>query len=368
MDSFPFFLVCPRFPDSPGDAEPQEAAGGVGSQVDGAGPSGSQAAGGQTSLWAIGCTKPGMSSCSQTPPTTSREECGVRKSQLCVWGVFQRSSEWGRGLQLVVILSNLVCFFFFLSHGAGDDFNLLNSEHCIALRHVDSQNLQNRFLKINMFDVFCLGKVVLLNTVWQVVQGAKPQTPRKRPAAAAPAVDLVAGTGGANDGSEAQDAGTGSTSELGKGKGKAKGLGKGKEKGPIAPTAPVKGDGKGIKGAPAKGGRIRKVTPLGRRFHWKELNAEKVKGTVFDKTESPMMETIDLQFDGLKNYFADDDELTKQGIPVGNQKSQEVIKIFDNTRMQNVAIVLRGIFGQMPSIQDSCRNWRFGGWQLTCIQ
>jgi hypothetical protein len=107
-----------------------------------------------------------------------------------------------------------------------------------------------------------------------------------------------------------------------------------------------------MKGPPGKGGRIRKVTPLGRRFHWKELNAEKVKGTVFDKADSPMMDTSDVQFDGLKNYFADDDELSKQGAPAA-QQSQEMVRVFDNTRMQNIAIVMRGIFGQMPLAQET---------------
>lgn len=191
----------------------------------------------------------------------------------------------------------------------------------------------------------------------QTSQGAKPQTPRRRPG---PVETQTGDTGGPESGGEALEAGTGSSpvrAEKGKGKAMTKG-GKGGKKGPPAvakggTAADADADAKGgKKGAPMKGGgRIRKVTPLGRRFHWKELHAEKVKGTVFDKAESPGMETIDLQFDGLKNYFADDDELSKQGIPVP-QKSQEFIKVFDNTRMQNIAINLRGIFGQMPSIQD----------------
>lgn len=28
------------------------------------------------------------------------------------------------------------------------------------------------------------------------------------------------------------------------------------------------------------------------------------------------------------------------------------MKVFDNSRMQNIAIVMRGIFGQMPSVQE----------------
>lgn len=173
------------------------------------------------------------------------------------------------------------------------------------------------------------------------VQGARPQTPRRR----------------GEKGEEIKGEGKGATAGKGPAKGPpggpkgvpawAKGAAKGKGPGK-GPDEAGKGGKKG--GPPAKGGRIRKVTPLGRRFHWKELNAEKVKGTVFDKGESPM-DTIDVQFDGLKNYFADDDELSKQGVPVKRQ-SQETITVFDNTRMQNIAIVLRGVFGQMPSVQE----------------
>lgn len=191
------------------------------------------------------------------------------------------------------------------------------------------------------------------------VQGARPHTPRRK-ATNAGGQDTESGDTGGKliDGSH-PDGGTGSTTSPlgGKGKGdggKRPGKGSGK-KGPAAPAKGGKpaadGDGKGMKGPPGKGGRIRKVTPLGRRFHWKELNAEKVKGTVFDKADSPMMDTIDVQFDGLKNYFADDDELSKQGAPAA-QQSQEMVRVFDNTRMQNIAIVMRGIFGQMPLAQD----------------
>ena len=122
--------------------------------------------------------------------------------------------------------------------------------------------------------------------------------------------------------------GQGSQSGQGKAsKGSAKGPGppgKGKGgKGPKGPPMPngagapgdaegKEGKGKGKKG-PAlpggKGGRIRKVTPLGRRFHWKELPADKVKGTVFDDINSS--NSLEVQFEGLKNYFADDDELSK---------------------------------------------------------
>ena len=175
------------------------------------------------------------------------------------------------------------------------------------------------------------------------VQGARPQTPRRR-----------AEMEGEGQGATGQGPGKGPAKGPAKGPGKgvpawAKGAAKGPQKGPDWRSDEAgKGGKKG--GPPAKGGRIRKVTPLGRRFHWKELNAEKVKGTVFDKGESPM-DTIDVQFDGLKNYFADDDELSKQGGPA-RQKSQETITVFDNTRMQNIAIVLRGVFGQMPSVQE----------------
>jgi len=206
------------------------------------------------------------------------------------------------------------------------------------------------------------------------VQGARPHTPRRRTANAQEAQGVPGASGAAGaptsqpetgdtggkpaEGPRAPDGGTGSTTSDGKGKGKGKdGKGPG-AKGPgKGPPAPAKGgkptddaDGKGIKGPPGKGGRIRKVTPLGRRFHWKELNAERVKGTVFDKADSSIMDTIDVQFDGLKNYFADDD-LLKQGAPA-TQQGQETVKVFDNSRMQNIAIVMRGIFGQMPSVQD----------------
>ncbi len=200
------------------------------------------------------------------------------------------------------------------------------------------------------------------------VQGARPHTPRRRTAntqeaqgvpAASTSQPETGDTGGKPaEGPRAPDGGTGSTTSDGKGKGKGKD-GKGPAaKGPgKGPPAPAKGgkptddaDGKGIKGPPGKGGRIRKVTPLGRRFHWKELNAERVKGTVFDKADSSIMDTIDVQFDGLKNYFADDD-LLKQGAPAA-QQVQETVKVFDNSRMQNIAIVMRGIFGQMPSVQE----------------
>ncbi|CAE7501955.1 unnamed protein product [Symbiodinium necroappetens] len=91
------------------------------------------------------------------------------------------------------------------------------------------------------------------------------------------------------------------------------GKGKGK-KGPPMPSdaAGADGKGKGQKGPalPAgKGGRIRKVTPLGRRFHWKELPADKLQGTVFDDIHAS--NSLEVQFDGLKSYFADDDELGK---------------------------------------------------------
>ena len=107
------------------------------------------------------------------------------------------------------------------------------------------------------------------------------------------------------------------TSGPGKGKGiTAPGKGKGKKGPPMPgsalPSGEVAGKGKGKKGPalPAgKGGRIRKVTPLGRRFHWKELPADKLKGTVFDDINSS--NSLEMQFEGLKNYFADDDELGK---------------------------------------------------------
>ena len=199
------------------------------------------------------------------------------------------------------------------------------------------------------------------------VQGARPHTPRRKVAGGQ---DQAGDTGGKLADDSPPDGGTGSTtSPVGKGKGSKGFDGKGADKGPgkggkgPAKGPPTKGGkagvdgdgkgGKGMKGPPGKGGRIRKVTPLGRRFHWKELNAEKVKGTVFDRLDSPMMDTIDVQFDGLKNYFADDDELSKQGMPTA-QQSQEMVKVFDNSRMQNIAIVMRGIFGQMPLVQETC--------------
>ena len=226
------------------------------------------------------------------------------------------------------------------------------------------------------------------------VQGERPQTPRRRPEGKGTAKgsksnpdgqgathrqapegkgQLSEGkgdgkgkaegdTGGkTGKGEEDPDGGTGGTTstpmlETGKGGKKGppltKGGGKGGKKGP-----PIKGEiesdaGKGGKGGrkgpPAKGGRIRKVTPLGRRFHWKELNEDKVKGTVFDKGDSSPMDTIDLQFDGLKSYFADGAELSKQGASP-RQPADEQVCIFDSSRVQNVAIVLRGVFGQMPT-------------------
>eukprot|EP00438_Fugacium_kawagutii_P011799 Skav222973 [mRNA] locus=scaffold1489:859677:861188:- [translate_table: standard] len=215
------------------------------------------------------------------------------------------------------------------------------------------------------------------------VQGARPHTPRRRTVNGGqtghPERSESGDTGGnkASHGApgDPDDGGTGSTTSPvlsdgkgkgfdgaspsgGKGPGKGPGKGAGK-KGLELAKGPAKGgkagdDGKGIKGPPGKGGRIRKVTPLGRRFHWKELNAEEVKGTVFDK-DSSIMDTIDVQFDGLKNYFADDDELSKQGVPATAQP-QEMVRVFDNTRMQNIAIVMRGIFGQMPMSQEPCWN------------
>ena len=117
---------------------------------------------------------------------------------------------------------------------------------------------------------------------------------------------------------EVHEDGTGSHEGAGPGKASVKGppgKGKGGKKGPPIPSdaaSTADGKGKGQKG-PAlptgKGGRIRKVTPLGRRFHWKELPADKLKGTVFDDIHAS--NSLEVQFDGLKSYFADDDELGK---------------------------------------------------------
>ncbi|CAE7018938.1 FMNL1 [Symbiodinium sp. CCMP2456] len=136
------------------------------------------------------------------------------------------------------------------------------------------------------------------------------------------------------------------------------GKGKGGKKGPPMPSEAVgaaDGKGKGQKGPalPAgKGGRIRKVTPLGRRFHWKELPADKLKGTVFDDIHAS--NSLEVQFDGLKNYFADDDELGKApGASASSTKDDGPITVFETSRTQNIAIVLRGIFGQMPTTQET---------------
>lgn len=132
------------------------------------------------------------------------------------------------------------------------------------------------------------------------------------------------------------------------------GKGKGK-KGPPMPSdaAGADGKGKGQQGPalPAgKGGRIRKVTPLGRRFHWKELPADKLKGTVFDDIHAS--NSLEVQFDGLKSYFADDDELGKAP-GASSTKDDGPITVFETSRTQNIAIVLRGIFGQMPTTQET---------------
>merc|ERR1712070_463504 len=71
-----------------------------------------------------------------------------------------------------------------------------------------------------------------------------------------------------------------------------------------------KGSGKtGKRGPPpprGKGDRKRNVTPLGRRFHWRGLSAERVQGTVFDgkhdNASAPAVEQV-LDFDALQHLF-----------------------------------------------------------------
>lgn len=59
-----------------------------------------------------------------------------------------------------------------------------------------------------------------------------------------------------------------------------------------------------------------------------------------------------MQFDGLKSYFADDDELGKAP-GASSTKDDGPITVFETSRTQNIAIVLRGIFGQMPTTQET---------------
>ena len=153
-----------------------------------------------------------------------------------------------------------------------------------------------------------------------VQKGPRPHTPRRTPVTQKGSAAETAGKRFIEVGREEieQSDGAGSSGKA-SGKGMAPGKGKGGKKGPPMPggvslLGPVgseaDGKGKGKKGPalPAgKGGRIRKVTPLGRRFHWKELPAEKLKGTVFDDINSS--NSLEVQFEGLKSYFADDDEL-----------------------------------------------------------
>lgn len=118
-----------------------------------------------------------------------------------------------------------------------------------------------------------------------------------------------------------------------------------------------KGHGKGHKGPPpprGKGERKRNVTPLGRRFHWRGLSPERVQGTIFDGSSDRAAATDDepaLNLDALQHLFADDEVATASAASGGQHPMQE-IRVFDSTRSQNVAIVLRGVFGRVPNLRD----------------
>jgi len=115
-----------------------------------------------------------------------------------------------------------------------------------------------------------------------------------------------------------------------------------------------------------KGGH-RRQTPLGRRFHWRGLSAERARGTVFDLSsfgDNAVAEPAEppLDFEMLKSLFRADSEEeqddqhadpTQQNVTLAHVETKvRVFSVFSNARAQHVAIVMRRVLGPNPKQKD----------------
>jgi len=148
----------------------------------------------------------------------------------------------------------------------------------------------------------------------------------------------------------------------GKGKGPAQPKGKGGGDGEGPPSA---GGGKGPGKIPARGkGKAKGASgssnplPLGRKFHWKPLADNSLENTVWAEInvrEDTVAESTDTTIEGIASSAADQvavlERLFKQksaaemAAPVARRKAlaSEQVKILDDRRAQNIAIVMTGL-------------------------
>ncbi|CAK0800488.1 unnamed protein product, partial [Prorocentrum cordatum] len=123
------------------------------------------------------------------------------------------------------------------------------------------------------------------------------------------------------------------------GKGPSKGPGKGRS----LPAAPRAAGGKGSK---------RGSTPLGRRFHWQGLSAERLQGTVFERDAAVAAAGAPeraLNLAALESLFSD---LRVEGgvSPSGGGDSE--VRVLSASRAQHVSIVMHRVLGHSANVAD----------------
>lgn len=116
--------------------------------------------------------------------------------------------------------------------------------------------------------------------------------------------------------------------------------GKGK-KGPPMPTS-GKGDGKRCNDQPAGSRNRRPITPLGRRFHWQGLSADRVRGTVFDENgDSATPHALNL--DAIQKLFTNSQEEKHESAAGASCSASR--HVFSQQRAQHLSIVFRRVLG-----------------------
>eukprot|EP00929_Paragymnodinium_shiwhaense_P069517 TRINITY_DN35052_c0_g1_i8.p1 TRINITY_DN35052_c0_g1~~TRINITY_DN35052_c0_g1_i8.p1 ORF type:complete len:647 (-),score=164.27 TRINITY_DN35052_c0_g1_i8:71-2011(-) len=113
-----------------------------------------------------------------------------------------------------------------------------------------------------------------------------------------------------------------------------------------------------------------KALPIGRRFHWKDLNAERCRGTIFDggrrlerlaeAAEAPRpvfnLETLQSLFEADvvgEEADANCSRLSSTGSAKSTRRgSVGELLILTSARAQHVAVVLHRLFGRAPTLQD----------------
>lgn len=112
------------------------------------------------------------------------------------------------------------------------------------------------------------------------------------------------------------------------------------------PMPPKKGAGKGY----------RSKSPIGRNFHWKGLDADQVRGTVFDGDADLSAAPPDakLNLEALQVFFQNEEASGCSPRSTASKPTSEVC-VFSKARAQHIAIVLRRVFGSAPKIDNMKR-------------